>query len=760
MVRAGGGSLEPCWKPRDWIAAAGLFLATAGVVLWQNTHLAVLWDLSYVLDSATRIALGQMPYRDFPFAHAPLTFLIQAAIIRLAGRVYFHHALYAAVVGGLGTVLTWRIVLHTLRGRVTAAWALALMLAAPLAVLGIYSILPFPSYDCDCAFSILVAVWLLQRLGEDSCAAGRARGVVRGVVAGAALCVPLFFKQNIGLPFLAAAVAVILLLVCLRFRSRAQVLPGEPDQPLALKGHGFSRAVEEANPRSALAAEGMLVVESTFPQGLKPNPLSRLWVARLKPRPFKAQEPLAQTRPAANSPGHEAPIFLAVLAGVAATLSAAALLLHFTTGLGNYIHWTIGFAAQRRLPGFSDMLGVYHDSNLLWTLPCVAISLLLLRSQVAEARWAQAVAAVLMAAPFVYTLCSLFIYDDADERGDTLLALWPLLLILAAALALWNLFKFRRALSLRAMLPIVLLVAINGTLMSQQLWGSTYAIWPLLTVLIAEMVVFLAERYSAGDVQGGVSFEAAEERGVSGGASEEQPSGAEAHRAFLSFTRGLKPPPPSVSPSAGAKARVIFWPFSAPFDSAQGRLLKSCPDTEPRDALGRVNVFATGSGMALVMAAVVSVTFLVCGGFYMASEERLSYAQFPEGPVAHSAFPQLAGMATPGPYLPDFDELLRFAAANIPVSDGLILIPGEDPFYFATGRSPQFPVLLFDPATDPFSPEQVVEEVRTHQIRWLIVKRELQMKEDPTPQREVTMKALMSEFTLSARLHGYDVYRR
>jgi hypothetical protein len=69
-------------------------------------------------------------------------------------------------------------------------------------------------------------------------------------------------------------------------------------------------------------------------------------------------------------------------------------------------------------------------------------------------------------------------------------------------------------------------------------------------------------------------------------------------------------------------------------------------------------------------------------------------------------------------------------------------------------------VLLFDPATDPYSPAQVVEEARLHQIRWLIVKRELQIKDDPTPQREATLKALMSEFTLSAHLHGYDVYRR
>ena len=89
-------SSEPRWSVRDWLAGR-LFAATASVILWQNAHVAVLWDISYTLDSATRIAAGQIPYRDFPFVHPPLTFLIQAAIMRLTGRVYFHHVLLAAV---------------------------------------------------------------------------------------------------------------------------------------------------------------------------------------------------------------------------------------------------------------------------------------------------------------------------------------------------------------------------------------------------------------------------------------------------------------------------------------------------------------------------------------------------------------------------------------------------------------------------------------------------------------------------------------
>jgi hypothetical protein len=584
-------STRHAWRPRDWIVAFALFAATAGVVLWQNAHVAVLWDLGYVLDSAARIATGQMPYRDFPLVHAPLTFLIQAAIVRLTGRVYFHHVLYVAAIGGMGTVLAWRLTFHALQGRIAAAWTVALLLAAPLAVLGLYCIFPSPSYDCDCAFWMIVALWLLQRLAADTVLdLHPVRERLRAFVAGAALCLPLFFKQNMGLPFLAAAAGSVLVLL----------------------------------------------------------------LASLSPKHVPVEGPSAGA-------------LLAVLAGAVAALLVAALLLHFTAGISNYFYWTIRFAAQRRLPGFSDMLGVYLYPSLAWMLPCMAVALALLLTKFGKERWAQFAAFALLAAPFLFSLASLIISDDIDERSDTFLELWPLLLMLAAALALTNLLRSRRNLNLRTLLPFILLVAINGTMMSQQLWGSTYAIWPLLVLLLAEMLVFLD----------------------------------------------------------GFRARGI-----------------------------------TPRWFAVALAALICVTFLVCGGFYTASEDRLTYVQLPDVPAVHSAFPELAGMATPGPYLPEFDELLRYAQSNIPLNEGLILLPGEDPFYFATGRVPQFPVLLFDKSTDPYSPIEIAVLVRLRSIRWLIVKRDLQITEDPTPNREATVRALMPEFTLAAHLRGYDVYRR
>src|SRR5205823_2674134 len=129
------------WRASDSITAAVLFLATAAFTLWQNTRVAVLWDLSYLLDSAWRFSLGQLPFREIPFAHAPLTFALHALLIRVLGRVYWPHVACAVLESGLATVLTWRI-LRALAGEL--AWGLGdarvwtAVLVAPLVVLGIY----------------------------------------------------------------------------------------------------------------------------------------------------------------------------------------------------------------------------------------------------------------------------------------------------------------------------------------------------------------------------------------------------------------------------------------------------------------------------------------------------------------------------------------------------------------------------------------------------------------------------------------------
>jgi len=574
------------WRLRDTLAAAGVFLATAAIVLWQNAHVAVLWDLSYVLDTAARISHGQIPYRDFPLAHAPLTFVLHALLIRLAGRVFFFHVLLIASLGGLGTVLTWRMMLHSLRAALNNnhAWAISVTLAAPLTVLGLYCIFPHPSYDCDAILAVLIALFMMQRLGVQNLDRPTPSAAL---LAGAASVLPLFFKQNIGLPFLGATLLLVVLLLLL-----GRFTPTAPDR------------------RSLLL----------------------------------------------------------VLIGAGAALAAALLALHLVAGLPNYLHWTLGFAASRRMPGLATMLSIYSGAFLVLSLAAIAAGVLLLRGPLTRYGWVQTAwtrraAFLLLAAPFFFPLFTLTRTKASDTRGDSLLALFPLLLVLTGLLLLTRLRTLGHAPALAPLLPLAALAAIHGTLMSQQLWGSTYALWPLFFYLLTEL---------------------------------------------------------------------LGWLMTAPLTRWVGPAL----------------------------AATATAALLVCGALYTASEERLSYIDLSDQPPASSAHPALAGLATPGPYLADFDELLDYAQAHIDPLDAVVLLPGEDPFYFATGRAPQFPVLLFDPATDPYSPAQLMAEARQRQVKWVVLKHDLQMNSDPMPEREATLTRLLGDYRITARLRAYDVYRR
>ncbi|HYY96917.1 MAG TPA: hypothetical protein VE713_20600, partial [Pyrinomonadaceae bacterium] len=207
---------EKLWRWYDWPAALLLFAASAAVVVWQNSRLGVLWDASYILENSSRISLGDVPYRDFPFPYAPLTFLTQAAVIKLTGRVFWHHIVYSAALGGLSSVLAWRVTVNCLRGGLPHARLVAYLLSAPLVVLGIYAIFPHPFYDPDCTFAILVCVLLWQRAERKGFPTACA------LISGAALALPVFVKQNTGLAFLLSAVAALAALIAVEaLRGRA-----------------------------------------------------------------------------------------------------------------------------------------------------------------------------------------------------------------------------------------------------------------------------------------------------------------------------------------------------------------------------------------------------------------------------------------------------------------------------------------------------------------------------------------------------------
>lgn len=566
--------VQKSWIFRDWVVAAALFAGTAAVVVWQNSRLAVLWDLSYILENSYRIALGQLPYRDFPFPYAPGTFLAQALLIRLTGRVFFHHVLYCAIVGGAGTVLTWRILVHILRDAFPAFRIVAFLLALPLTVLGIYCVFPHPFYDPDCTLVILFCALLLLHLERKEFPPGFA------FFTGVACVVPVFVKQNTGIAFLGAAGLAAIVLTAFEFRRRGQ------------------------------------------------------WINGL----------------------------VLLLAGMIAGLGAAIVLIHVTVGLQNYVRWTIEFAAARRLPGVAEMWAPFENPLVLLWIAAFGAGAFLRRRNRARVAWPSVLCVTLMAAPFAWAVLYLFLETDASERAERLLALWPFLLIVSFVLAIRNVV---RGPSVARLLPFILIGAVAGAFLSQQLWGSTYAIWPFLMILFACVLTELQTLTS-------------------------EPAG-----------------------------RELEW-----------------------------------------LAAVAAVCMFVAGSFYVASHERLDYADVSGEEMAHSSLPALNGLSMRGTWIPQFEELVRFSDRAIPKNEGLLMIPGEDLFYYTTGRRPQFPVLMFDHTVNPYSPDEIAELARQRNICWLVVKKSLQLNGEPVEDKDRLLGRLRSEFAPFQSLANYEIFRK
>ena len=568
-------TFDPAVPPKrgrtDGTVALFIFVTTAAVIVWQNSRLGVLWDLSYILENSFRISLGDVPYRDFPFPYPPLTFLIQAALIKLGGRVFWHHVLSCALTGGLAGVLTWRILLNCLRATAHPR-LLAFLLSLPLVPLGIYCIFPHPFYDPDCTFAILLGLLLLQRLE-------RKPSWWLALLTGTVLVVPLFIKQNTGLAFLVSTSLALLILILIEMFRRSTVR-----------------------------------------------------------------------------------YYALILFGVVAGLLLAGLLIKFTAGLNNYWHWTIQFAASRRAPPLAEMTGVYRDKILLLWLALIAVGAFFLWLSRRGSRALMILSACLLVAPFVWPAIYLLREHDASERAERLLALWPLLLIVSLVVAVVT-FKSRTGLSL--MLPLILIGAINGAFMSQQLWGSTFAIWPLFMILLATTIAGLS-----------------------------------------------------------SLSKPLSW-------------------------------------ITIPVTAVVGASLLISGAFYVRSHERLDYANLDEGALARSSLPQLKGLATRGDWLPNFEELVRYTDREIPRDQPILIIPGEDLFYYTTGRRPQFPVLMFDHTVNPYTPEEILKLARERKIRWLVVKQDLQDEDEQIEQeRDRLTEVLEQEFEQVESLKNYDIYRR
>jgi hypothetical protein len=67
---------------------------------------------------------------------------------------------------------------------------------------------------------------------------------------------------------------------------------------------------------------------------------------------------------------------------------------------------------------------------------------------------------------------------------------------------------------------------------------------------------------------------------------------------------------------------------------------------------------------------------------------------------------------------------------------------------------------MFDHTVNPYRPDEIRDLSRTLGIRWLIVKQELQLNDQPVEEREQVLALLRRDFAPVARLENYVVYGR
>jgi hypothetical protein len=309
------------------------------------------------------------------------------------------------------------------------------------------------------------------------------------------------------------------------------------------------------------------------------------------------------------------------------------------------------------------MLSVYQDPLLPVWLILIGLGVLLMWVNKGGRSLITLAAIILVSAPFIWPTVYLLLDADSSERSERLANLWPVMLIASPALSL---FTVRRIGGFKRILPFILFCTVHGVFLSQQLWGSTYGIWPFFLVMAGTM--------------------------------------------FL--------------------------------------------------AINELTDHRFGSWL-VVLATVISISLIISGGAYVYSNERLDYIDLEDGELAYSSLPQLKGLAVRGSYLPDFEELVHYADTNIPQDEGILALPGEDLFYYTTGRHPKFPALLFDVTNNPYSPEDILNLARDRNIRWLIVKDDLQIEADQTiNDKQRIFEVLKPDFRHIESLNNYEIYRR
>lgn len=180
-----------------------LAILSALVVAFQSRRAIPLIDYGYQIENAYRIYLGQIPYKDFFLALTPGTYAVTAAILSVSKDLLLFYCMAIAGITILLTYLILKIFSHNA--------FVNLFLVLPLLFAG-YAIFPFPLYDIDAGFAILVSLFFLLR--------PQTHPFLMGLTVG----IPFLFKQQMGFVYFASTILVFVILSIKHPNNRKTIL--------------------------------------------------------------------------------------------------------------------------------------------------------------------------------------------------------------------------------------------------------------------------------------------------------------------------------------------------------------------------------------------------------------------------------------------------------------------------------------------------------------------------------------------------------
>jgi hypothetical protein len=152
----------------------------------------------------------------------------------------------------------------------------------------------------------------------------------------------------------------------------------------------------------------------------------------------------------------------------------------------------------------------------------------------------------------------------------------------------------------------------------------------------------------------------------------------------------------------------------------------------------------------------VTITILLC--IYSMTLRRLKFVSL-EGALRKASHENLKGLATPGNWIREMEEMIRKTEELIPRADKVATLPGEDPYYFLTGREPAVSYISYNWITCNLSSKAIIDEYLEKNIKWVIVKTKLQ-DADGFKSMDKVMQYLQVHYEKKEATPAYDIYKR